>query len=331
MSLFKPESLGPDDLPHALALLSPGDCGIDAASALKLWKKWHAMDALSIGWVRAMGEPTTHAVKTLGVTLWITNHAAASIRHGGVGSAAQQLYRACSADPASPAWVMDKAQILKAHKAQKLNLLVLHFWTRMLPTDDEFLPIFVITTRQFQELHQGFGIQQALQEVAAFELPFVDPMGLSAISRAGQVPDLHQPPELQRVLVGVDRSELTSKKSGAVALLLVSPPSRLMLRETAQRLLGLALKEHTDEEIAAILGCRRDSLRPVWDSIYAALENASVNLLTSELREKDASANISGQSPALTLAAAPVRGRERRRLALAFFRHNLQELRPGFR
>ena len=92
MSLFQPESLGLADLPHALALLPPSDCGIEAAAALKLWQHWHNAGALYAGWVRALDSEPKQAIKAMVVTLWITDHAVACIKHGGVGSATQQLY-----------------------------------------------------------------------------------------------------------------------------------------------------------------------------------------------------------------------------------------------
>lgn len=130
MSLFKPETLGADELARALACLPAAEHGLAFDEALALWRQWHAQGALNVGWVRAMGKPPPGDIECLGVRLWISDEGAAALLRGGAGSAAQRLYHACHAAWASGTadrWVMHAEQIGQAHAAQGLNLLVLHF------------------------------------------------------------------------------------------------------------------------------------------------------------------------------------------------------------
>jgi hypothetical protein len=115
-------------------------------------------------------------------------------------------------------------------------------------------------------------------------------------------------------LMGLNREDAHTMPGSALAFLFFSPRSRLDLRPSVQRMLGLALQQLTDDDIAAALACSRDYVRKLWDDAYDRLDEAGV------LR--------TGSAPSLDSVNAP-RGRERRRQALEFLRSNPQELRPG--
>src|SRR5262249_46616596 len=95
-----------------------------------------------------------------------------------------------------------------------------------------------------------------------------------------------------------------------LAFLFLHPVAQLELRQPEQRMLQLALRQHTDEEIAVLLGWSRAYVRKLWGQIYAELESRSV-------------------LPPMPARALARRGPAKARLALKFFLEHPQELRPG--
>ena len=77
-------------------------------------------------------------------------------------------------------------------------------------------------------------------------------------------------------------------------------------------MLTLALRQLTDADIAARMGCSREYIRKLWTKVYHALQ-----------------ANAGHQEGQPEQFKNRHRGREQRRLALEFFRAHLEELRPG--
>ena len=308
MSLFRSSQVRHDELQRALACLPAHELGVPFDENLALWRKWYAEGALQLGWVETLGPDAGGEVQCLGVTLWITDHAVRALAERGEGTAAQRICLAERAGAADPAWVMDATQIGAAHTAQTLNLLVIHFWTRRAPFEPDFQPVFVQSYALFKEQHQGYGVRQMLQEVPLYQADILKAGGLKTVR--ADAPDASLP----LALLGLNREEAHATPGSSLAFLFFSPPSRLGLRPSIQRMLGLALRQLTDDDIAQALSCSRDYVRKLWGDVYENLDQAGV---------------LQAGNPGSADSNVAPRGRERRRLALEFFRANPQELRPG--
>ena len=308
MSLYKGHHVRYADLPRALSCLPEPQLGAGFNETLALWQKWYAQGALQAGWVEGAGSAVTPEIQCLGVSLWITDEAVLALQMTGEGSAAQRIVKAVLSGTQTSGWVMQAAELREAHAAQKLNLLVLHFWARLPPFDPKFQPVFVHSNVQFRAQHQGYGVQWLLQEV---------PLPQAHVLTAGGLKILRADPAdspMPMALLGLNRDDAHGMPGSALAFLFFSPKNSMDLRPSVQRMLGLALEQLTDDDIAQALSCSRDYVRKLWDDAYDKLNQAGVI---------HAGNGLTNDSP-----GAP-RGRERRRQALEFFRNNPQELRPG--
>ena len=309
MSLYTGHHVRFAQLSRALQCLPESQRGGGFNETLELWQQWFAQGALQLGWVETAGSGAKEEeIRSLGATLWITDEAVCALQRPGHGTAAQRIMEAVRGDGSAPAWVMNQAQIRAAHATQQLNLLVLHFWSKHGPLDPEFQPVFVRSNMQFAEMHQGYGLKWLLQEVTVPEVEILTASGLKILRTApagATVP---------RVLLGLNRDDAHALPGSTLAFLFLSPRSRLDLRPSVQRMLSLALRQLTDEDIATALGCSRDYVRKLWGVAYEKIESAGV--LGADSGEKSG-------------ATSTPRGRERRRRTLEFLRSNPQELRPG--
>ena len=308
MSHYEGHQVRYADLPRALACLPPQQIGAGFDETLALWQQWYGQGALQAGWVESAGSAVNSDLHCLGVSLWITDEAVRALQATGEGTAAQRIVKFALSGTPGPSWVMQAAEIRAAHAAQKLNLLVLHFWANRPPFDPEFQPVFVQSNVQFRAQHQGYGVQWLLQEV---------PVPEANILMAGGLKLLRADPAslpMPMALLGLNRDDAQTMPGSALAFLFFSPKSSLNLRPSVQRMLGLALRQLTDDDIAQALSCSRDYVRKLWDDTYDRLNLAGILH----------AGNVTGADP-----AGAARGRERRRQALEFFRNNPQELRPG--
>lgn len=168
-------------------------------------------------------------------------------------------------------WYAQGALQLAAHAEQKLNLLVLHFWTRRPPFEPEFQAVFVQSHAKFRDLHQGYGVQRMLQEVTLPEIDILLAAGLKVVR--ADAPDAVSP----RVVLGLGREDGLAFPGSTLSFLFLSPKSRLGLRPSVQRMLGLALQQLTDDGIALALACSRDYVRKLWDDAYEKLDAAGIS------------------------------------------------------
>lgn len=203
---------------------------------------------------------------------------------------------------------MQAAEIRLAHDRGALNLMVLHFWTASDVTDPAFHPVFLQAHASFRDIHQGFGVQRMYQEVPLTHVPFLAAAGMQTLhTSAGAASG-------GLAWMGITHKDANASPGSTFSFLFFSPPRRLNLKPAVQRMLTLAARQSTDDDIADMLGCSRDYVRKLWTDAYAMMEDAGVL------------SPLNHQQPG---TSAPVRGRERRRAALEFLRANPHELRPG--
>ncbi len=310
MHLFKSSRVQAHEMEEVLDCLPSGTSNLNRATTLRLWRQWHQQGSLMLTRIDAVADDGSRQLRAVGATLWLTDTAVESLTQASTQSCAHRVY---AAEQQKQAWVMLTSEVEQAHDSNTLNLMVLHFWSAVEVGSADFQPIFVQAHSLFRDTHQGFGVKQLLQEVPAHQAPILKAAGMRIV---GEAPD-----ELQgcAVLMHICAEDARANPGSTFSFLFFSPRRRLNLKPPVQRMLQLALRQMTDDEIAAALGCSRDYVRKLWGDAYARLEDQGA------LRLSDSSA----PEPALPEPADHKRGRERRRLALDFLRANVQELRPG--
>ncbi len=309
MHLFKSSHVQIHEMQEVLDCLPADFTGLDRAATLQLWRQWHQRGSLTLSRVDAIGGDGRRQLKALGATLWLTDRGTAALTQASTQSCVHRVY---AAEQDKLAWVMQTSEVEQAHDTNKLNLMVLHFWSAVEVGSADFQPIFIQAHSLFRDTYQGFGVQQLLQEVPASNAPILKAAGMHAVE--------DQPDEMQNrlVLMRIRAEDASANPGSTFSFLFFSPRRRLNLKPAVQRMLQLALRQLTDDEIAEALGYSRDYVRKLWNDAYARMEGQGA------LRVKDTSAASSMLHP-----INPKRGRERRRLALEFLRANVQELRPG--
>lgn len=305
MSVLKSDIVRFDELGAALDCLAPHSSGLSQPDTLALWKRWHRDGTLRLGRVDRVLADGSRQTQALGITLWITDAAVQALSQATDVGCTQRLYRAAWQ---GLHWVMSSADIKATHDNGALNLMVLHFWSRGDVSSPDFQPVFLQAHMLFRDLHQGFGVKGLYQEVTLMEAPFLAAAGMDVV-HSGLDTD-----PASGVWMCITKAQATVKSGSTFSFLFFSPPRRLALPPAVQRMLALAVRQITDDEIAAGMGCSRDYVRQLWSQAYDCMEQTGVLMATP--------------APA-TGSAQPVRGRERRRTAIEFLRTNPHEMRPG--
>lgn len=305
MTVLKSDIVAFDALSAALDCLPEHSSGLSRSDTLALWQRWHRDGTLQVGRVARVLADGSQQTQALGITLWITDTAVQALARRTQACCNHRLYSA--AFQGLP-WPMDGADVKAAHDTGALNLMVLHFWSRGDVSSPDFQPVFLQAHTQFRDLYQGFGVKALHQEVSGEQAPFLAAAGMQVV---------HGGPENgpdSAVWMGMTREQATQKSGSTFSFLFFSPPRRLGLQPAVQRMLALAVRQITDDEIASALGCSRDYVRKLWSQAYDCMEQSGVL--------------VAADAPTVG-AAQPVRGRERRRTAIEFLRTNPHEIRPG--
>ena len=299
-----------DELAEILNRLAPQEIGIVKSAALKLWQQWHQEGSLLLVRIDSIAQDGSLQLCAIGATVWLTDEAVTALSVATTDSRTQRVYQAAFFPHA---WVMSASEIAIAHEKSKLNLMILHFWSAVEVSSAAFHPVFLQANVSFRDLHQGFGVQKLLQECPSQNVPFLLAAGMHIVhSTDGQVFD-------GLVWMEINAEGARANPGGTLSFLFFSPAWQLKLKPAVQRMLLLALRQLTDEEIAFALGCSRDYVRKLWTDAYGHIlqVDALASIEAIDVRSKSIS------------IANPKRGRERRRHALDFFRSNPHELRPG--
>jgi hypothetical protein len=301
MAFFQHRPASAEDFAAVIAFLPQDQFGHPRAEVLAQWQLWHRQGALIVGIIETIEGTNTPRIAGVGVTVWISNEAVAHLHRAHADSGAVQLYRATHN---GAHWLLDQKQIVAAHAERSLNLFILHYWPYPDPTLTEFAAFFIQSAASFRELHDGFGVAQLFQEIMVEHIPIMQDAGMQ----------IARPPntETQRVLMSLERDDARTSPGSALSFLFLSPPAKLGLAGVEQNMIALALRQLTDEEIAAQLDCSREHVRKQWSHIYDALYA------------------IAGLTPdAVSKTQTPDHRRAKRRRALEFFRLHPEELRPG--
>lgn len=291
------------DLAGCVAALPDEDCPLPREDLLALWQEWHAQGALAVSIVEHIGMADGQArLVALLVRIWVNDPMFDAALGRGAESLARQLY--LSVNDAQPSPVLSQIEIYQAHHQCDLNLLLVHCWEQAELSDSAARDVYLHKHAAFEESHFGFGVKRMLCEAPMAKVQTLQAAGLREWQRDGAIPD--------RVLMHMDQARAQAQMGSTFSFLFLRPPARLRLRPATQRMLALAMRQLTDEDIAARLGCTRDYVRSLWDAVYDILDRAGL-----------------GEQQLPGAARKNGRNSERRRRCLEFFRQHPQELRPG--
>ena len=300
MPLFQHRPASPNELPAAIGFLPVTQFDCSREVALLHWQRWHQEGAISVGLVEAIEGDRAPVIAGAGVTLWISDEAVAELHQPHPEAGSVRLY---DAESAGARWVLNRRQIAAAHSQCNLNLWIVHFWPDPDPANPDFAAFFVQSVASFRELHDGFGVRRLFQEIAAHHVPIMEAAGM----RIARPPDTASP----RALAMLARDDARAEPGSLLSFLFLTPPGRLRLRASEQRMLLLALRQLTDSDVAERMDCSREYIRKLWSRVYDALHaHAALAHVVESVGLKNH------------------RGREKRRLALEFFRAHPEELRP---
>ena len=305
MLLLKSSVVLFNELASALSLLPKTSFGIEEAQALALWRQWHQQGSLQIGRIDRISLDGSCETQALGITIWLTDDAVLALSQTALAPCVERLYQGTAK---GLPWLMQTAQIRQAHKKNALHLMVLHFWTRSDVSDAAFHPVFLQAHASFRDIHQGFGVQSMFQEVPPQQVPFLAAAGMRILHKCAN------PVYGDATWMGITHDDAKAHPGSTLSFLFFSPERLLDLKPAVQRMLTLAVRQSTDDDIADAMLCSRDYVRKLWNDAYAAMEQAGV---------------LNRTTPSLPMHSVPIRGRERRRGALEFLRANPHELRPG--
>jgi len=303
MPVFQHRPASVEDFPAIISLLPTVQLGCTREAVLTHWQRWWQEGALSVGIVEAIEGNRPPVIASIGVTAWISDDAVTQLHQtdDDVGSVA--LYRT---ESKGNNWLLDQQQIEIGHAMCNLNLWIVHFWPDPDPTNPDFAALFVQSDTLFRELHDGFGVGRLIQEIPAEFIPMMQSAGMRVTRPAES--------GRQHALVSLTRSDARNEPGSLMSFLFLKPPGTLGLKCAEQVMLGLALQQLTDADIAARMGYTRDYVRKLWLQVYDAL-HASAALVHKQMPD----------------LRSNQRGPEKRRLALEFFRDHPEELRPGLR
>jgi hypothetical protein len=213
--------------------------------------------------------------------------------------------------------LLDPAAVRQANGLGGLNLVILHF--RLAPGLEPTTAHGAVASAEagFRLAHSGYRVRRVLQEARGpYERSMIASAGLriksdySCYFSAGgaETPPVDERPVLMGLYADDPESLLLGTTAGA--LFHHSRP-RFYFSLGEQRILGRAVLDESDEEIARELGLSLAAVKKSWRRAYERVTEEEPKLLEGETRE-----------------SGSTRGKEKRRNLIRYLRYNLHELRP---
>ncbi len=258
--LFQHRPASIHDLPALGRFLPEAQFGCARDVVQSHWERWLRRGAMSIGLIESIEADRPASMVGAGLAAWITDEAAAKLQQEHPDAGSVRLYRA---ESGGEQWVLDSPQVASAHARCSLNLWIVHFWPEPDPSRPDFAAFFVQADASFRELHDGFGVGRFFQEIAAQHVPMMQAAGMRIVRQPG----VSNP----RALAMLMRDDARAAPGSLMSFLFLKPPGQLGLKPAEQRMLTLALRQRTDADIAAGMGCSREYIRKLWSRVYDAL------------------------------------------------------------
>jgi hypothetical protein len=209
--------------------------------------------------------------------------------------------------------LLDLTQVRAANSGDGLNVLLAHWATSLLPTDEVHL-VRAYMGRESLRFYRGYNFKEMLVETLGDEARRrALSSGLFLRSDYSAHYQTHPPlpsPERRPYLLGVTRDEALADEGSLISHVFVYAPPRLFFKPHEQEMLLLALEHAADERIAEALDLTVGAVKRRWLAIYRRVEDVLPGLLPGSNDEVSA------------------RGPEKRRILLRYLVDHLEELRP---
>ncbi len=225
----------------------------------------------------------------------------------------QQLYAELLDGRAQPPSEREMARAnASTDDAGGISFMVLHYQQhRRDLSDPQAVAVLSAGVTAMRLAHAGHRVRELFQEAWGSEREYMDSVGMVRRTRHNAPPDAQALPELY----SLTREEALRKLPGfQLREIFEHAPPLFHFRGAEQRLLRRALFDEPDEEIADLLGVSMHTVKKLWRSIYARVEDRLPSLL----------ADAAG----VPEAGGGVRGPEKRRALLRHLRQHPEELRP---
>lgn len=202
-----------------------------------------------------------------------------------------------------------------AGKAPALNQMTIYYGQLVKdPADPVSRRILPASHKMHREVHSGFRIKRLLQDEWTSSEPVFLFAGYKLLRRfAKDTPcPLGRPPlEAERSLVSLTAADAAQQLPGSTASFIFEYRSpRLALSDTQQRIVSAACSGQTDRDISASLDISPNTLKAAWRSVYDKFDKHLPGV----------AGHVQGESDS--------RGREKRRLVVAYIQDHPEELRP---
>lgn len=215
--------------------------------------------------------------------------------------------------------VLSDREVCEANSRKGLNLLV---WERPLSRDAEDSPdVHGLMVEAYIQAHRGFLFKEMITaqsenaEILQWAMDagglFWDAAKSTYVKSAPNIGTAHKKPHI----VGITREIESQRPSTWVGTLFKYHPPQFGFSRSEQKLLESALEgdRGTDEELAEHLGVSLATIKKMWLSVYGRVTEHNPDAIPEFPRAE---------------AGGSQRGKEKRRLILAYLRNHPEELRP---
>ncbi len=219
--------------------------------------------------------------------------------------------RLIAAVDADQSVVLTAGELARGNAAGNLSLLILYSaWRRDGLSDREVEQIKTLLASTFFEAHLGYGMKEWMSEASdAVQIAYAHATAVWNV-RVFDKSNMASSTDFQTAFLYVDSQHACRRAGSIPALMFLRRVPIFGLRGTSQEVLRHALRGHTDDELARMLGITRAAVKKRWIRIFDDVE-----------RQVPSFGNASPSRDS-------VRGPQRRHHLLAYVREHPEELRP---
>lgn len=305
--------LRPGDFAEAVQLL-PAWLGLDDAQREglpALWARLLHHPGFNADAIEDVAAPAGQRLQALGMSIAVDEAWQRRLRGTPAPWVTRQLYAELLDGRTQPPGERELARAnASTDEAGGVSFMVLHYQQRDRDlTRPRALAVLSAGVTAMRLAHAGHRVQEVFQEAWQAERDYMDSVGMVRRSTHNAPPDARELPEL----FSLTRAEALRKLPGfQLREIFEHVPPRFHFRGAEQRLLRRALFDESDDEAAALLGLSMHTVKKLWRSLYARVEDRFPSLLAEP------------GAP----AGDGVRGPEKRRILLRYLRQHPEELRP---
>lgn len=302
---FRPAKV--EDLPACCRLLLTFGRGHYDEAILRalpdLWEALLAQKALSISVFEDEDLPPGQRLQGLGTGVFVGDAVCEQWLADPKPYLANQIYRSCLE---GRPLVLDGQALRRANAAGGVNLLPLDFALAERDlTHPKVFPLLAVVWEAFHFCFYGYRLHRIVQEVFGADWrEFLEAAGLSVYA------EFRGLPEPRPFLMGTSREDFQRRAGSRYTFFFTAPPPRFQFRASEQALLGLALRNLSDEQAAGELGISLHTVKKLWRDIFERIEDTEPGWFSTQRPARDH------------------RGPEKRRYLIDYLAHHLEELRP---